>query len=580
MAKSHLAKFAYMALGTALTASHASAAPMLHDVLIHGGMIYDGTGRPPFPGDVVIDGDRISYVGPHKGAKARRVIDARGQAVSPGFINMLSGADSSLMADGRGESDLIQGVTLEVAGEGTSMGPLSEAMVARDEKRADSGITSIAWRSFGDYFEALERKGISPNIASMVGASTVRDYVLGEADVQPTSDQLAQMQALVRQAMTEGALGVSSALIYAPGTFAKTPELEALAAEAGKCGGIYITHMRSEGNSLLEAADETIGIARASGAPAEIYHLKAAGKANWPKLDGVIAKITAARASGIRITTDMYPYTAASTGLDASMPHWVLDGGLEAWIARMKDPATRVRLLAEMQSPDPDFESGLIAAGPEGTLLLRFRTEKLKPLSGKTLAEVATMRGKSPEETAIDLVIEDGTRIGVAYELMSEDNLRKEVVLPWMSFNSDAGAITPEGAVLRTVQHPRGYGTFARVLAKYVREEMLVPLADAIHRLSGLPAANLSLKQRGVLKAGNFADVVVFDPAAIQDHSTFESPHQLATGVHYVAVNGGLALDDGKFTGAHTGRFIRGQGWSGWKDGSCRASAKDWSWRW
>lgn len=553
-------------------------APKRHDILIQGGTIYDGTGGKPYVGDVVVDGDKISYVGPHRAVDAKHVIDARGEAVSPGFINMLSQAQESLLVDGRAESDLFQGVTLEVTGEGTSMGPLSDAMAAQEQGREGDIKYPITWRSLGGYLETLVHKGISVNIASMVGAATVREYVLGEDDVQPTADQLRKMQALVQQAMLEGALGVSSALIYVPGTFAKTPELAALATEAGKCGGIYITHMRSEGDDILGAIDETIAIAKASGAPAEIYHFKIAGKANWPKLQSAISKIEAARASGIRVTADMYPYKAAATGFDASMPHWVLDGGLDAWIARMKNPEIRARLVAEMRHPD--YESALAAAGAEGTLLLGFKNPKLKVLAGKTLAEVAKMNEQSPEDTVIDLVIEDGSRIGVAYTLMSEENLRKEIVLPWMSFASDGAATAPEGVFLKSLEHPRAYGTFARVLAKYVREERLMTLADAIHRLAGLPAANLSLEGRGLLKAGYFADVVVFNPATIQDHATYAEPHQLATGVRYVLVNGGVALKDGKATGAHTGRVVRGRGWNGDKNGGCRLSARDWAWSW
>jgi N-acyl-D-amino-acid deacylase len=576
--KSYLIGSLTAALAAAAVAAHATTAPDRHDILIQNGTIYDGTGSQPYVGDVVIDGDRISYVGPHKMVDAKRVIDARGEAVSPGFVNMLSGADESLLADGRGESDLFQGVTLEVTGEGTSMGPLSDVMAAKQQAHEGDIKYPVTWRSLGAYFDVLVHKGISLNIASMVGAATTREYVLGDDDVQPTPAQLDQMRALVRQAMLDGALGVSSALIYAPGTFAKTPELAALATEAGKCGGIYITHMRSEGVDILNALDETIDIAKASGAPAEVYHLKVAGKANWSKLPAVLSKIEAARAAGIRITANMYPYTAAATGFDASMPHWVLDGGLDAWIARMKDPAVRARLVAEMKNPD--YESALAFAGPEGTLLLGFKNPKLKPLAGKTLAEVAKMRGESPEDTVVDLVIEDGSRIGVAYTLMSEDNVRKEIVLPWMSFDSDGAAAAPEGVFLKSMEHPRSYGTFAKVLAKYVRDENLVTLPDAIHRLTALPAANLSLKDRGLLKAGYFADVVVFNPATIQDHATYTDPQQLATGVRYVLVNGGVALDDGKATGAHTGRAVRGRAWSGYKDGGCRSSASDWTWAW
>jgi N-acyl-D-amino-acid deacylase len=565
-----------LTIGMTITAAH--AAPAIHDVLIQGGAIYDGTGSAPYLGDVVVDADKISYVGPHQVFAAKRVIEARDQAVAPGFINMLSQAQESLLIDGRGESDLFQGITLEVTGEGTSMGPLTDAMAARDEKRQDDIKYPITWRRLGDYLQTLERKGISLNVASMVGAATVRDYVVGESDIQPTALQLTKMRGLVREAMLEGAVGVSSALIYDPGTFAKTPELEALAGEAGLCGGIYITHMRSEGNDLLGGIDETVDIAKASGAPAEIYHFKVAGKPNWSKLDAALTKIETARASGVRLTANMYPYTAGATGFDAAMPHWVLDGGLEAWIARMKDPAIRARLVKEMRDPPIGFESALVASGPEGARLLQLKNDALKPLTGKTVAEVAKMWGESPEDTVIDLVIKDGSRVGVAYTIISEDNIRKEIVLPWMSFDSDEAATAPEGVFLKSAQHPRAYGTFARVLAKYVRDEKLITLPDAIHRLTGLPAANLSLKGRGQLKVGNFADVVVFNPATIQDHATFENAQQLATGVQYVLVNGGLALDGGKATGAPTGRVVRGQGWSGWQDGGCRSSAKDWPW--
>lgn len=575
-------KVAAVALAAAASTSH--AAPSItagtHDVVIRNGVIYDGSGGSPYPGQVVIDGDRITYVGPAAPVAAKRVVDAMGHVIAPGFVNMLSQAQESLLVDGRAESDLYQGVTLEVTGEGTSMGPLTDAMAKRDEGRESDSSYPITWRTLGQYLETLQKRGISPNIASFVGASTVRDYVLGEKDVQPTLQQLDEMKGLVRQAMQEGAMGVSSALIYAPGTFARTPELTALATEAGRCGGIYITHMRSEGTALIDAIDETISIARNSGAPAEVYHLKVAGKANWPKLDSYIERIEAARAQGIRITADMYPYTAGATGLDASMPHWVLDGGLEAWIQRLKDPEVRARVVAEMQNPPPGFESALVASGADGARLLMFKNDKLKPLAGKTLAEVAKMRGESPEEAAIDLVVEDGSRVGVAYTVMSEENIRKEVALPWMGFDSDEAAPAPEGEFLKFPHHPRAYGTFARVLAKYVRDEKLVTLQDAIHRLAALPAQNLSIKDRGMLKVGNFADIVVFDPATIQDHSTFEDSHRLATGVDYVLVNGGFALDQGKATGAATGRVVRGQGWSGWPSGGCRASAKSWSWGW
>jgi N-acyl-D-amino-acid deacylase len=567
-----------IAASLVLSAGSAISATTSHDVVIAGGTIYDGSGGAPYVGDVAIDRDRIVYVGPHRAMAAKKTIDASGQAVSPGFINMLSQAHETLLVDGRAMSDLYQGVTLEIMGEGDSMGPVTDAMAARNVGREDDIKYPIDWRTLGEYLQELEKKGVSPNIASFVGNGTVRDYVLGENDVQPTSQQLAQMRGLVRQAMQEGALGLSSALIYPTSTYAQTPELIALANEAGRCGGIYVTHMRSEGVKLLEAIDETVAIAKASGAPTQIHHLKAAGRENWPMLDAAIAKIEAAQASGVRLTANMYTYTAAATGLDASMPRWVMDGGLEAWIARMQDPAVRARLISEMQNPPPGYESALKGAGAEGVLLLAFKNPKLKPLTGKTLAEVARARGKSPEETVIDLIIEDQSRIFVAYFLMSEGNVRKEVALPWMTFGSDGEAPAPEGVFLESATHPRSYGNFAKLLAKYVREEGDVTLQDTIHRLTGQPAANLALKNRGLLKVGYFADVVVFDPKTIQDHTTYENPHQLATGVADVIVNGGFALENGKATGARTGKIVRGQGWAGWKNGGCRATGKDWAW--
>ncbi len=550
------------------------------DLVIQGGRIFDGTGGPSYLGDVGIRGARIVYVGPPRPMRAKQVIDAHGQAVSPGFVNMLSQAQESMIVDGREESDLYQGVTLEVMGEGDSMGPLTDQMAARNESRESDIKYPINWRTLGQYLQARERAGTSLNIASFVGATTVRDFVLGEGDVQPSPEQLQRMRALVRQAMEEGALGVSSALIYTPATFAKTDELAALAAEAGMCGGIYITHMRSEGDRLLEAVDETISIARQSGAPAEIYHLKAGGKSNWPKLDEVIAKVDAARKSGVRITADMYTYTAGGTGLDAAMPPWVREGGLEAWTQRMKSPEVRARVAKEMDDPHAGYENLYLKAGPDGMILAAFKSEKLKPLTGKSLTEVANMRHESPEDTAMDLVIEDGSRVGVIYFVMSEDNVRKESMLPWMSFGSDGEAPSPEGIFLKSSAHPRAYGNFAKLLAKYVRTDKAVTLQDAIHRLTDLPAANLSLKDRGLLKEGYFADIVVFDPNKIQDHSTYVKPHQLASGVKDVIVNGQLALSDGIATGAHSGQFVRGRAWSDGKGGGCRDSAKDWPWAW
>jgi N-acyl-D-amino-acid deacylase len=559
------------AVGTA-----ASAAPT-HDIIIRDGLILDGSGRPAYRGDVAIDGDKIVYVGRHAAGKGREEVDAHGKAVAPGFINMLAHPEESLLVDGRALSDLSQGVTLEVMGE-NSMGPLTPGMQQHMRERQSDEHYDVDWTTLGQYLHELETRGIAPNVASFVGAGTVRVNLLGEKDVQPTPGQLDRMRRLVRQAMEEGALGVTTALIYAPNTYARTPELIALASESARCGGMYIAHMRSEGRKLIEATQETIDIAKASGAPAEIYHLKAAGRENWGKLDDLIALIDKTRASGVRITADMYTYTAGATGLDAAMPTWVQDGGLEAWIARLKDPAIRARVIAEMRDPHAQWENLLSSAGAKGMLLLAFKNPKLKPLTGKTLAEVAAMRGVSPEDAAIDLVIEDGSRVGVAYFLMSEDNVRRETALPWVSFGSDEEAPAPEGVFLLSNSHPRAYGNFARLLAKYVREEKALTLEDAIRKLAAMPAENLSLSDRGRLRAGYFADVVIFDPATIQDHATYEKPAQLATGVEQVWINGVRALKDGKATGAPSGRFVHGRAWTGAPGGGCRASASAWTW--
>ncbi len=566
-----------------LIAALASVAPWAapipaYDILIERGTIYDGSGATPFTGDVGIVGDRIAYVGPHQESTAKRVIDARGQAVSPGFINMLSWATDSLLVDGTGQSDLRQGVTLEVMGEGWSMGPLTDEMKRLAEQRQGDIKYNIDWTTLGQYLEKLQAKGVSPNVASFLGATTARIHELGEGDVQPTPAQLSRMQALVRSAMEDGALGVGSALIYAPATYAKTPELIALASEAGKCGGIYISHIRSEGDHVDEAVDELIAISHASKAPAEMYHLKVAGRPNWSKLPGVLAKFDAARAGGDRITANMYVYEAGATGLDAAMPTWVQAGGLEAWIARLKDPATRKRVIAEMRDPHAPWENLYRLAGAEGTLFLGFKSDKLKPLTGKRLSEVAKMRGESPEDTIIDLVIEDDSRVDVAYFLMSEENITKEVALPYVSFGSDESAQEPEGVFLKSSAHPRAYGNVARLLGHYVRDEKLITLQEAIRKLTSLPAGNLALHERGLLKKGYFADVVVFDPKTIQDHATYEKPQQYATGVSEVLVNGIEAIKDGKTTAAHSGRVLRGRAWTGWSDGGCRKSPADWTW--
>jgi len=570
---------AALAILLATTSLGAAKAPPAYDLVIRGGQILDGSGKPGVAGDVAIKGDRIAYVGPHAPGRGAREIDARGKAVAPGFINMLSWSNQSLIADGRALSELKQGVTLEVMGEGDSMGPLTPEMKAFEQKRQGDIKYPITWTTLDQYLTFLEKKGVSVNVASFVGAATVRIHELGEGDVDPTPEQLDRMRALVKAAMEDGAMGVGSSIIYAPGTYAETPELAALVTEAGKCGGFYISHMRSEGDRLVEAVDELIEISRLSGAPAEIYHLKASGRENWNKLDTVIAHVEAARAKGQRITADMYTYPAGSTGFDAAMPTWVQAGGVEKWIERLKDPATRAKVIAEMHEEHPKgFENLFRQAGAEGVLLVGFKNPKLKPLTGKRLSEVAKERGTTPEDTIIDLVIEDGSRVQVVYFLMSEQNVAKETALPWMSFGSDAAGMAPEGVFLQSSTHPRAYGNFVRVLGKYARDEKTLTLPDAVRKLSAQPAHNLGLHDRGQLKAGYFADVVVFDPKAVTDHATFEKPQQLATGVEQVVVNGQLVLKDGEPSGAHAGRVVRGRGWTGWKDGGCRKSAADWTW--
>ena len=561
-------KTAAIAIAVAALFATSAAPPPDYTVLIRGGTIYDGTGGTPYVGDVALKGDKIVYVGAHAPGTAARTIDATGKAVSPGFVNMLSWAVESLIADGRGMSDTVQGVTLEVFGEGDSMGPLNPEMKRLAIKRQGDLKYPIRWTTLDQYLRYLQAKGVTPNVASFIGATTVREHELGEKDVDPTPAQLDRMRALVRQAMKDGALGVGSSLIYAPASYAETPELTAITTEAGKCGGMYISHMRSEGNKLLEAIDELIAISRESGAPAEIYHFKQGGQPNWAKLDAAIAKVEAARASGLRITADMYMYPAGATGLDAAMPTWVQSGGLEEWTKRLKDPATRARLVTEMRTPSNDWENLLLLAGsPERVLLIAFKNPKLKPLTGKTLAEVAKMRGKSPEETAMDLVIEDGSRVGTVYFLMSEDNIKREAGLPWMSLGSDEASEVPEGVFLKSSSHPRAYGNTARFLGKYIRDDKASSLADAIRRITSLPASNLGIKNRGWLAPGYYGDVVVFDPAKIADHATFDQPKQLATGVDDVFVNGVQVLSGGKHTGAKPGRVVRGPGWTGWPDG-------------
>lgn len=543
----------------------ATATGVHFDLIIAGGSVYDGSGGEPVAADVAIRNDRIAAIGANLGT-ADQIINATGKAVAPGFINMLSWANESLIEDGRSLGDIRQGVTLEVFGEGWSMGPLNEDMKADMLAQQGDIRFDVAWTTLGEYLDYLADKGISPNVASFVGATTVRMHVLGEDDVEPTPAQLTTMQELVREAMREGALGVGSSLIYAPGFYAGTDELVALMQAAADYDGRYISHMRSEGNRLLESVDELIEIAERAGTGAEIYHLKASGEKNWDKMDAVIARVEAARRQGLDITADMYNYTAGATGLDASMPPWVQAGGLGDWIGRLRDPAIRERLRTEIATPSDDWENlYLSAGGAENLLLIGFHNPALKPLTGKTLAEVAEQRNTTPIDTMMDLVIADGSRVGTVYFMMSEDNIRRKIAQPWMSFGSDAESSAPEGVFLLSSTHPRAYGNVARLLGKYVREEKVITLAEAIRRLTTLPAANLKLRERGSLTPGYFADVVVFDPATITDHASYDEPRQLATGVSHVIVNGVLVLREGEHTGALPGRVVRGPGYTGAK---------------
>ena len=527
-----------------------------HDVVIRNGVIYDGSGGDPIRGDLAIDGHRIATVGKVEG-KGRREIDARGLAVAPGFINMLSWAVDTLIADGRGMSDVKQGVTLEVFGEGDSMGPLNDRMKAEFKQQQGDIKYDINWTTLREYLESLVHRGISVNVASFVGATTVREYVLDHDDRPPNAQELEQMRGLVRQAMEDGALGVGSSLIYAPAFYAKTDELIELCKVASAYNGMYISHMRSEGNRLLEGVDELITISRQAKLPAEIYHMKSAGRANWQREDAMIAKVEEARARGQRITADMYTYNAGATGLDASMPPWVQEGGLEAWRKRLQDPVIRERVAREMRTPTDAWENLLLlAGGAENVLLSGFKNDALKPLTGKRLAEVARMRGKSPEETAMDLVVEDDSRVSTIYFIINEDNIRKQIGQPWVSFGSDAGASAPEGVFLKSSTHPREYGNFANLLGKYVRDEKVIPLQEAIRRLTSLPASNIHIADRGSLEPGYFADVVIFDPGTIAAPATYEQPMQYATGVVHLFVNGVQVLRDGEHTGAKPGMVV------------------------
>ncbi len=549
-----------LAMMVAMTASF-SANAQSFDVLIRNGTVYDGTGAAPITADVAIRGDRIAGIGDFSAASAAMTIDAADLAVSPGFVNMLSHAPVTLLVDPRGMSDTLQGVTLEVFGE-SSMGPWNETMQRESREGQGDLKYEVAWSTLGEYFDHLQSRGMTPNVCSFVAASTVRVNVLGRDDVAPTPAQLDQMRALVAQSMEEGAMGLTSALIYAPATYASTEELIELSKVASRYGGMYIAHIRSEGNRFLEAIDETLRIAREAALPVEIYHLKAAGTQNWPKMDQAIAKIEQAQRDGVRITADMYSYVAGATGLDASMPPWVQAGGYDAWAERLKDPKIRKRVRREMLRDTNEWENLFYSAGSADRLMLiGFKNPDLKKYTGMTLAQVAAERGTSPADTAMDLVIEDGSRVGTVYFLMSEDNVRKQIALPWVSFGSDAGSMAAEGDFLKSSTHPRAYGNFARVLGKYVREEQVLSLEEAIRKLTLFPASTLGISDRGRLAPGYFADIAVFDPATVADHATFENPHQYATGMVHVLVNGTQVVADGRHTGATPGRIVRGPGW-------------------
>lgn len=536
--------------------------PASYDLILRGGTIYDGSGEKPYTGDLAIKGDLIAALGDLGDATASREIEVQGLAVAPGFINMMCWANESLIEDGHSQSDIRQGVTLEVMGEGESMGPLTDSMKEEMIQRQTDIRYDIEWTRLAEYLEFLEQRGVSPNVASFIGAATPRRYVIGHEDRAPTQEELERMRGLVREAMEEGALGVASSLIYPPGSFADTNELIALSEVAAEYDGMYISHMRDEGANMLAAVDELITIARDAGIRAEIYHFKSSGQANWPLFDEAVAMVERARAEGLQITADVYTYPAGATGLNAAIPPWVQEGGFEASVERMKDPALRERIAAEMLQTSHEWENMYLGAGTaDNILLVGFKSEALKPLTGKTLAEVAAMWGTDPRHTAMDLIIEDGSRVTTVYFTQSEDVVRKAVALPWVSFNSDEASMAPEGVFLKSSAHPRAYGSFARVLAKYVRDEKVLSLQEAIRKLASLPAENLGIDRRGKLREGFFADVVVFDPDTIQDHATFIEPHQYATGMVHVFVNGEQVLKNGEHTGATPGRVVRGPGW-------------------
>lgn len=539
------------------------SSPQTFDVLILNGQIIDGSGEASYTADIGINADTIAAIGNLKKAKGTLEIDATGLVVAPGFINMLSWANESLIADGKSQSDIRQGVTLEVFGEGWSMGPLTEDSKKAIKDLGDGAIKyDISWNTLGEYLEFLEKKGVAPNVASFVGATTLRINTVGFEDRAPTAQEMETMKGMLRTAMEEGAMGIGSSLIYAPAFYASTEELIELCKVASDYDGMYISHMRSEGNQLLESLEELIQIANDAQIRAEVYHLKMAGKENWNKFDAVVSKIDSARAAGLNITTNMYTYTAGATGLDAAMPPWVQEGGYAKWAERLQDPTIRKKLVTEMTTPSNEWENFMMAVDSyEDMLLIGFKNDSLKYLTGKSLAEVAKMRKTSPVETAMDLVVQDGSRVGTVYFLMSEANVKKQMALPYMSFGSDAESSAPEGVFLESSTHPRAYGNVARLLGKYVRDEKVMSLEEAIYKLSGLPASNLKISNRGLLKEGYFADLTVFDPNKIQDHATFDKPQQYATGMDHVFVNGTQVLKNGEHTGALPGRVVRGAGW-------------------
>lgn len=544
-----------------VTMGQAPAQSASFDVIIRGGTVYDGTGGAPVRSDVGIRGDHIAAVGNLKSATAPVVLDARGMAIAPGFINMLSWSTESLIVDGRSQSEVRQGVTTQIFGEGESMGPLNERIKKRMIAEQGDIKYEIPWTTLAEYLTYLEKRGVSQNVASFIGATTIREYVIGLEDKPPTPKQLDEMRELVRREMEAGALGIGSSLIYAPAFYARTEELIELCKVASKYKGKYISHMRNEANKLTEAVEELIRISREAGIPAEIYHLKAAGQRNWPKMNKVIAMVEAARRAGLKITADMYTYPAGATGLNASLPPWALDGGYESLFKRLQDPATRQKIADAVRTPTDEWENLYLNAGsPDRVLLVGFKTERLKPLTGKTLEEVAKMRGKDPVETIMDLMLEDRSRVDTVYFQMSEENIKQQIRQPWVSFGSDGASQATEGVFLKSNPHPRSYGNFVRLLGKYVREEKVISLQEAIRRLTGLPATNLGLDHRGFLKPGMFADVVVFDPATIADRATFDRPHQYAVGVKHVFVNGIQVMKDGEHTGAKPGRALWGPG--------------------